>query len=159
MRSDYGLYGVAAICVILAAIFATGAVSGYDLSQTSGVVVTAVFLLIGVIAAVVGYSARPKAAMPTQEPISTPPPVTPMTPIEEPTPVTEEPTTPPPPPPTPIEEVSITPEPEPEPAPLQPTEPLEPSPDVTPVEEPTPTETVADEKPKTTRRRRKKAVA
>jgi len=159
MRSDYGLYGVAAICIILAAIFATGAVSGYTLSETSGVIVTVVFLLIGVIAAAVGYSARPKATMPTQEPISTPPPTTPMTPIEEPTPVTEEPATLPPPPPTPIEEVSITPEPTPEPAPLPPAEPLEPSPDVTPVEEPTPTEAVAEEKPKTARRRRKKAVA
>jgi hypothetical protein len=155
MRSDYGLYGVAAICIILTALFAAGLVSGYTLSDPSGMIVTAVFLLIGVIAAAVGYSARPKTTLQIQEPALTPPPTPPITPIEEPTPTTEEPTTPPPPPPTSTEEVSFTPE----PAPPQPTEPVEPSPAVTPVEEPAPTETVAEEKPKTTRRRRKKTAA
>jgi protein TonB len=157
MRSDYGLYAVAAICFILTAVFAASLVPGYSLSEAQGVAVTVVFLVIGVIAAVVGYSARPKAVMPTQEPTPAPALTTPVTPVEEPTPVTEE-TTPPPPPPTPIEEVSIT-EPLPEPVPPQPAEPLEPTPSVTPVEEPTPAETIAEEKTKTTRRRRKKAVA
>jgi outer membrane biosynthesis protein TonB len=155
MRSDYGLYGVAAICIILAALFAAGLVSGYTLSDPSGMIVTVVFLLIGVIAAAVGYSARPKTTMQVQEPALTPAPTPPMTPIEEPTPATEEPTTPPPPPPISTEEVSVTPE----PAPSEPTAPPEPSPAMAPVEEPTPTETVAEEKPKTTRRRRKKAAA
>jgi outer membrane biosynthesis protein TonB len=158
MRSDYGLYGVAVICFILAAVFAASLVPGYYLSEAQGVAVTVVFLLIGVIAAAVGYSARPKAIMPSQEPALAPVPTAPMTPIEEPTPVTEEPTTPPPPPPTRIEEVSIT-EPTPEPTPPQPVEPLEPTPAVTPVEEPAPAEAVVEEKPKTSRRRRKKAVA
>ena len=158
MRSDYGLYGVAVICFILAAVFAASLVPGYYLSEAQGVAVTVVFLLIGVIAAAVGYSARPKAIMPIQEPAPAPTPTTSVTPIEEPTPVTEEPTTPPPPPPTPIEEVSIT-EPILEPTSPQPVEPLEPTPAVTPVEEPAPAETVTEEKPRTTRRRRKKAVA
>jgi outer membrane biosynthesis protein TonB len=158
MRSDYGLYGVAVICFILTAVFAASVVPGYSLSDAQGVAVTVVFLLIGVVAAAVGYSARPKAMTPTQEHAPAPTPTTPVTPIEEPTPVTEEPTTPPPPPPTPIEEVSIT-EPTPEPTPPEPVEPPEPSPVVTPVEEPAPAETVAEEKPKTARRRRKKATA
>jgi outer membrane biosynthesis protein TonB len=157
MRSDYGLYGVAAICFVLATVFAAGLVRGYELSQTFGVAVTIVFLLIGVIAAAVGYSARPKAVTSTQEPALAPAPPAPVAPVEEPAPIIEE-TTPPPPPPTPIEEVSIT-EPVPEPAPPQPVEPLEPAPSVTPVEEPAPAETVAEEKSKTTRRRKKKAVA
>ena len=151
MRSDYGLYGVAAICIILAALFAAGLIPGYTLSETSGIAVTVVFLLIGIIAAAVGYSARPKAVIPATE-STLPPHPTPT--IEEPTSVAEELTTPPP-PPTPLEEVSASPEPE----PSQPTEPSEPSPTVLPVEEPTPTEAVAEEKPKTTRRRRKKATA
>ena len=158
MRSDYGLYIVAVICFILAAVFAAGRVPGYELSQTSGVAVTVVFLLIGVIAAAVGYSARPKTIARTQEPAPAPAQTAPATPVEEPTPVTQELTTPPPPPPTPIEEVSIT-EPTPEPTQPEPIEPLEPAPVVTPVEEPAPAEVAAEEKPKTTRRRRKKAIA
>jgi len=157
MRSDYGLYGVAVICFILAAVFAANLVPGYSLSEAQGIAVTVVFLLIGVIAAAVGYSARPKAIAPTQEPAPTPAPTTPPVPVEEPAPATEELTPPPPPPPT-IEEVSIT-EPVPEPALPQPVEPLEPTPAVTPAEEPAPAETVTEDKPKTTRRRRKKAVA
>jgi outer membrane biosynthesis protein TonB len=158
MRSDYGLYGVAVICFILAAVFAANLVPGYSLSEAQGIAVTVVFLLIGVIAAAVGYSARPKAITPTQEPAPSLAPPAPVTPVEEPAPVTEEPTTPPPPPPTRIEEVSIT-EPMTEPTPPQPVEPLEPTPAVTPAEEPAPAETVAGERPKTTRKRRKKAVA
>jgi outer membrane biosynthesis protein TonB len=158
MRSDYGLYGVAVICFILTAVFAASVVPGYSLSDAQGVAVTVVFLLIGVVATAVGYSARPKAMPQTQEPAPVPTPTTPVTPIKEPTPVTEEPTTRPPPPPTPIEEVSIT-EATPEPTQPQPIQLLEPSPVVTPVEEPAPAETVAEEKPKTTRRRRKKAAA
>ncbi len=154
MRSDYGLYIVAVICFILAAVFAASQVPGYPISGTSGQIVTVVFLLIGVVAAAVGYSARPKTITPTQEPAPAPAQTAPAIPVEEPTPVTEELTTPPPPPPTPIEEVSIT-----EPTQPEPIEPLEPAPVVTPVEEPAPAEVAAEEKPKTTRRRRKKATA
>lgn len=158
MRSDYGLYAVAVICFILAAVFAASIVPGYPISGTSGQIVTVVFILIGIVAAAVGYSARPKMITPTQEPAPAPAQTAPTTPVEEPTPVTEELTTPPPPPPTPIEEVSIM-EPAPEPTQPKPIEPLEPAPVVTPVEEPAPAEVAAEEKPKTTRRRRKKATA
>ncbi len=159
MRSDYGLYGVAIICFILAAVFVGSLVPGYPVSSTQGVAVTVVFLLIGLIAAAVGYSARPKATMPAQEPTLSSPPATPLNPVEESASVTNEFNTPPPPPSMPAEEVSITREPAPETEPSRPIEPLEPSPAVTPPEEPTPVEVVAEEKPKTTRRRRKKAVA
>ncbi len=156
MRSDYGLYGVAVICFILTAVFAAGAVQGYTLSEMSGMAVTVVFLLIGIIAAAVGYSARPKAAMPTYEPTPAP-----IVPVVEPTPAVEEPVepvVPPPPPTTPVEEVSVSPE----PTPPEPIEPSEPSPPpVAPAEEqvqPAPTEAVAQQKPKTRRRRKKAAT-
>jgi len=155
MRSDYGLYGVAVICFLLAAVFAAGMVPGYGLSEASGITVTVVFLLIGIIAATVGYSARPKAMMP---PRPVPAPI-PATPVAEPTPTaeeTQEPAAPPSLPPTSIEEVSVSSE----PAPPQPSEP---SPPVVATSEvtvqPTPMEASVEEKPKTTRRRRKKAVA
>ncbi len=159
MRSDYGLYGVAIICFLLAAVFAAGMVQGYEITganAASGITVTVVFLLIGVIAAAVGYSARPKAMMPPK-PISTP---IPATPVAETTPTVEEPiqpvTPPPPPPPTPVEEVTVAPE----PSPPQPSEPSPPT-LAAPTEEtqPTPAEGVTEEKPKRTRRRRKKAAA
>lgn len=154
MRSDYGLYGIAVICFLLAAIFAAGVVPDYTLSGAPGITVTVVFLLIGIIAAAVGYSARPKAMMPPQ---LTPAPTL-ATPVAEPTPPTEETVEPVPPPPsppqTPVEEISVTPEPAPQPS--------EPSPEVVaaPIEavEPTPVEATAEEKPKPARRRRKKAT-
>lgn len=156
MRSDYGLYGVAIICFLLAAVFAAGMVSGYELSEAPGITVTVVFLLIGVIATAVGYSARPKAMMPPK-PIPTP---TPATPAAEATPTVEEPiqpvTPPPPPPPTPVEEVSVAPE----PSPPQPSEPSPPTLAASTEEtQPAPAEGVTEEKPKRTRRRRKKAAA
>lgn len=163
MRSDYGLYSVAVICFILAAVFAANLVQGYTLSETQGITVTVVFLLIGIIAAAVGYSARPKAMMRAAEPMPMP---TPITPIEESPPAAEEPTEPVPPPPplTPVEEVQAMPEPTPEPA--EPSEPSMPTAVTSEVEavqtQPAPTETPAEamtEKPKPTRRRRKKAAA
>jgi outer membrane biosynthesis protein TonB len=158
MRSDYGLYSVAIVCFILAAVFAASLVPGYPFSETGGMAVTVVFLLIGIIAAVVGYSARPKAMMREAEPMPTP---TPVVPIEETVRAAEKPTEPvfPPPPPAPVEEVQATAEPTPEPAePSEPTvvtsevEPVKTQPTGTPVEATT-------EKPKPTRRRRKKAAA
>lgn len=164
MRSDYGLYAVAVICFVLAAVFATNMVSGYELSTASGITVTVVFFVIGVIAAAVGYSARPKAMMPPQEPV--PAPIT-TAPIVEPTPITEEPEEPlTPPVPVPIVESSMssesvtheTTEP-PEPPPHVMEVPAEPEMAQTPME--APAEIAAEEKPKTkpTRRRRKKATA
>lgn len=156
MRSDYGLYGVAVICFILTAVFAAGVVQGYTLVETSGIAITVIFLLIGIIAAAVGYSARPKAIIPAYEPTPTP-----TVSVVEPTPTVEEPAepiVPPPQPTTPVEEVSVSPE----PTPPQPMEPSEPSPPtVAPAEEqvqPAPTEAMTQQKPKTTRRRRKKAA-
>jgi len=161
MRSDYGLYSVAVICFILAAVFAANLVSGYTLSETQGVTVTVVFLLIGIIAAAVGYSARPKAMMRAAEPMPMP---TPIAPIEESPPAAEEPTepVPPPSPPTPVEEVQASPE----PTPAEPSEPSVPIVATSEVEavqtQPVPTEIPAEattEKPRPTRRRRKKAAA
>jgi len=153
MRSDYGLYGIAIICFLLAAVFAAGMVQGYELTGAPGITVTVVFLLIGIIAAAVGYSARPKAMVPP-EPTLAP---TPSAPIPVPTTATEEPmepAVPPPPPPMPVEEVTVSPE-------TTPTE-LETSPPTiaAPVEtsQPTPAEEVTEEKPKRARRRRKKAA-
>jgi len=158
MRSDYGLYSVAIVCFILAAVFAASLVPGYPFSETGGMTVTVVFLLIGVIAAAVGYSAKPKAMMREAEPMPAP---TPITPIEETPPPAEEPVEPipPPPPPVPVEEVQAAPEPTPEPA--EPSEPTVVASEVEPAPAPqteTPAETTT-EKPKPTRRRRKKAAA
>jgi hypothetical protein len=160
MRLDYGLYVVAVICFVLTAVFATSMVSGYELSTTSGIAVTVVFLLIGIIAAAVGYSARPKAIMHPPEP--TPAPITPV-PIIEPTPITEEPEAPSQPVPAPIEEVSASAEPA-APEPDEPSSPVvEVRAETETVQAPsmeTPEEEVAAEaKPKPTRRRRKKATA
>ena len=161
MRSDYGLYSVAVICFILAAVFAASLVPGYPFSETGGMAVTVVFLLIGIIAAAVGYSARPKAMERTPEPTPMP---TPVVPIEETVRVVEKPTEPvfPPPPPEPVEEIRAAPEPTPEPAePSEPSEPAVVTSEVEPSQAP-PTETLAEattEKPKPTRRRRKKAAA
>jgi len=157
MRSDYGLYGVAIIGFLLAAVFAAGMVQGYEITganAASGITVTVVFLLIGIIAGAVGFSARPKAMMPP-EPALVP---TPSAPTSETTTPTEEPAEPavlPPPPPAPVEEVAVSPE-------TSPPQPSEPSPPTlaTPTEtaQPTPVEEVTEEKPKRARRRRKKAA-
>jgi len=159
MRSDYGLYGVALICFIIAVAFGAGIVPGYELTTAPGVTVTIIFLLIGIISAAVGYSARPRPIMPTTPP-STPtsaPAMMPSPPIEEVS------TLPSPSPPMPTEQVSPEPSPaqptEPSPAELPhqamtPTEPMQPT-----AETPQPTEVTGEEKPKPARRRRKKAAA
>jgi len=131
MRSDYGLYGVAIICFIIAGVFATNMVPQYTLAEASGITVIMIFLVLGIISAAVGYSARPKEVMPTTpalapkapafEPPPSPPPTQPA--VEEAAP---EPMPPPPPPTPPVEAAAVTP----------------------------PTEA---EKPKPVRRRRKKA--
>ena len=158
MRSDYGLYSVAIVCFILAAVFAASLVPGYPFIETGGKAITVVFLLIGIIAAAVGYSARPKAMMPEAAPMPAP---TPIVPIEEAPPTVEEPTEPipPPPPPTPLEEVQAAVEPTPEP--VEPSTPTAVASEVEPTPAPQ-TETPAEatpEKPKPARRRRKKAAA
>jgi hypothetical protein len=165
MRSDYGLYIVAVICFVLAAIFASSMVSGYELSTASGITVTVVFSLIGIIALAVGYSARPKALMPPSEPA--PAPVV-SAPMVEPTPMVEEPAEPSTPPvPATVEEISVSAE----PVATAPAEPSEPSPPVVEMraEPETPqapsmetsasAEVAPEEKPKPARRRRKKATA
>ena len=144
MRSDYGLYGVAVICFVIAGIFMARVIPGYTLMEQSGIAVIMIFLVVGIILAAVGYSARPKPAMPAIHP--TPAPVTP--PKETVTqPIVEEK------PPTQTPEEEAQPEPQP---PAQP----EPSPPTAPVsmeaEQPVAAE---EEKPKPARRRRKKASA
>lgn len=67
MRSDYSLYSVAAICFVISAVFAANLVPGYQLSDPLGLSVTAIFLVIGIISAAVGFSARPKPTMPTTQ--------------------------------------------------------------------------------------------
>ncbi|HKZ93802.1 MAG TPA: hypothetical protein VJ249_04375 [Candidatus Bathyarchaeia archaeon] len=161
MRSDYGLYGVAVMCFILGAIFASSIIPGWELTATAsmarGVTVTVVFMMIGIIAAAVGYSARPKAMIPPAEP--TPMPTPTPTSVES-TPPAEESVESVTPPPTHIEEISVSPE----PSPPQPTESSPPAVEA-PVEaaQPTPIEAPAEaaveEKPKPARRRRKKATA
>jgi len=149
MRSDYGLYGIAIICFVIAGIFMAGVAPGYTLMEQSGIAVIMVFLLLGIVFAAAGYTTRPKAAMPTTQPMPTP--VTP--PRETFTQTIAEETPPPPPPPSPAPQEEVQPEPQP------PAEP-EPSPPTTPVsmeaEQPIATE---EEKPKPARRRRKKASA
>jgi len=143
MRSDYGLYGVAVICFIIAGAFMVANVPGYTLTDTLGIAVIIVFFLLGLVSAAVGYSARPKAIMPTPQPIPAPTPTEPAqeTPpqlLPTPAPPTEE-VAPEPPPPTP---------PEPSPPPVAP-----------PTETEQPVTVAAEEKPKEkpVRRRRKKA--
>jgi outer membrane biosynthesis protein TonB len=155
MRSDYGLYGVAIICFIIAVAFAASLVPGYTLADAAGVTVTVVFVLLGIISGVVGYSARPKAIM------------TPPRPAPTETRASEMPSTPP------VAEVSQT-----SPAPSEPAEPIEQTPAPEPaaeIPEPSPQPTAAapepepmppaepvamEEKPKekTVRRRRRKAT-
>ena len=145
MRSDYGLYGIAIICFVIAGIFMASVVPGYTLMEQSGIAVIMIFLLLGIVLAAAGYSARPKPVMPAMQPTHAPvtlPKETATQPIVEETP---------PPTQTPQEEVK----PEPQPPAL-----AEPSPPAAPVsmeaEQPVAAE---EEKPKPARRRRKKASA
>jgi hypothetical protein len=135
MRSDYGLYVVAIICFVIAIAFAGGAVQGYTLAEPQGITVTIVFLVLGIISGVVGYSARPKAVIRAPS-ISTPSP-TPVPVVE--TPASE-----------PMEE------PKPEPTPPEPSVPLVTTPSATlEAEAPTstpatiesPTEPVSEQQP------------
>lgn len=154
MRSDYGLYGVAIICFIIAGAFMANLVPGYTLIEAPGITVIIIFLLIGIISAAVGYSARPKEMMPVTRPIPTP-----STPAQEAPPPARPPAEEMPPPspqipPAPAEEVT----PEPTPPPPMPTEPSPPA--VTPpAEQEQPVKVAEEEKPKEkpVRRRRKKA--
>jgi hypothetical protein len=165
MRSDYGLYVVAVICFILAAVFASSTVPGYELSTASGITVTVVFSLIGIIALAVGYSARPKAMMPPPEP--TPAPAV-SAPIDQPTPMTEETSgSSMPPPPSSVEEVSMSVAPV-ATAQAEPSEPSSPivemraepeTPPAPPMETSASAEVVPEDKPKPARRRRKRATA
>lgn len=146
MRLDYGLYGIAIICFVIAGIFMASVVPGYTLMEQSGIAVIMIFLLLGIILAAAGYSARPKPAMPAMQPTHAPVTLPKETATQ---PIVEE--TPPPPTQTPQEEVK----PEPQPPAL-----AEPSPPAAPVsmeaEQPVAAE---EEKPKPARRRRKKASA
>jgi len=146
MRSDYSLYVVAIICFIIAGVFVANQVPNYTLMDQSGIAVTMIFLLIGIISAAVGYSVRPKAAMPTTQ--TTPTLAT----------LPQETTTPPV--QTPLEETMSPPMPPQETTPeTQPTTP-EPSTQVmAPTETEQPVTTAKEEKPKPARRRRKKASA
>lgn len=149
MRSDYGLYGVAIICFIIAGAIAAADIPGYKIAETNGIVVFMVFLVIGIISAAVGYSARPKAMIPPKQP--TPTLATP--PKETPTPVTPPHEEMHPPTPLPVEEVTA------EAPPPQEAQPSQTQPIVTPTEPEQPVEIAEEEKPKTkpVRRRRKKA--
>jgi outer membrane biosynthesis protein TonB len=148
MRSDYGLYGIAIICFVIAGIFMAGVAPGYTLMEQSGIAVIMVFLLLGIVFAAAGYTTRPKAAMPTTQPMPTP-----VTPPRETFTQTIAEETPPPPPPSPAPKEEVQPEPQP------PAEP-EPSPPTTPVSMEAEQPVVAEEeKPKPARRRRKKASA
>lgn len=174
MRLDYVLYGVAIICFIIAGAFAVANVPGYTLDTTSGIAVTMIFLLLGIISAAVGYSARPKAMMPTTQPMppETVPTVRQVKAPETETPPSEEmPSSPPPAPaetssmpleepiaPTASTHEEITSEPS-MPAAVEPT----PPPVAAPMEpeQPTvqeePVKAAEEEKPRPARRRRKRA--
>jgi len=141
MRSDYGLYGVAIICFIIAVVFGASAVPGYSPTEPIGITVIVIFLILGIIAAVVGYSARPKEIMPTLQPIPAPETPPPAVHIEE--KVEEAPVAPPP----AVEEVAAAPEPSPAPPTPVPEEPEK----VEAIEE------TPEEKPVRRRRRKKTA--
>jgi len=174
MRLDYVLYGVAVLCFVIAGAFAVANIPGYELYNPQGIAVTMIFLLLGTISAAVGYSARPKAMMPvTQPPPPEAVPAVQEAPIIAPAmPPSEEMPSPSPPPPTettamPLEEPiaptasaseGIASE-RPMPQAVEPTGPpvvesMEP--EQTTVQE-EPVKTAEPEKPKPTRRRRKKA--
>lgn len=72
MRLDYGLYGIAIICFIIAVTFAASAVPEYSPIRIEGITVIIIFIALGVISATVGYSARPRAVMPTTQPTPAP---------------------------------------------------------------------------------------
>jgi type IV secretory pathway VirB10-like protein len=152
MRTDYGLYGIAVICFIIAGAFMIANVPGYTLQETSGIAVVMIFLIFGIISAAVGYSVRSKTIITTQ------PKPTPTAPI------TEKPLPPPTIPPKPAEESKPQPlievvAPEASQEPPMSSAPSEPSPPtVIPAEAEQPLQAAEEEKPKEkpVRRRRKK---
>lgn len=154
MRSDYGLYVVAIICFIIAGALAAANIPGYTLSDPTGVTVMIIFVLIGIISAAVGYSAKPRAVMPPAQP-------TPTAPVHEeettmPTREVSEEISPPPPAPVEPEPVAPTAE-EAKPEPQATVEPETSMPATAPTPETeTPVTPTVEEKPKPARRRRKK---
>jgi outer membrane biosynthesis protein TonB len=66
MRSDYGLYLIAIICFLITGVVLAYAFPSYlpDPTTMEGITVWIVFLVLGVIFAIIGYSVRPKIAMP-----------------------------------------------------------------------------------------------
>lgn len=155
MRSDYVLYGVAIVFFIIAGGVAAAQVPGYLLTDTMGIVVVMLFLLLGIVSAAVGYSAKPKTMMPTAHPQPSMPKAT--TEAEE-TPTPARPAVEEMPPPAPpVEEVKPEPEPQPPTSP-EPTPPeMAPTPTPAPsTEAEQPVTTAEEEKPKPARRRRKK---
>jgi outer membrane biosynthesis protein TonB len=159
MRLDYGLYGVAIICFLIAVAFAASAVPGYTTREIGGIAVIIVFLILGIISGVVGYSARPKTIIPTTiQPTPTSSTLEAPTASATPTPEPLPPASPqeiPSPPPTsqspPTEEVpseTLTPEPH-TPPQLEETA-------VAPPTETEPTKVIEEEKPKEKRVRRRR---
>jgi len=140
MRTDYSIYIVALICFIIAGVFFSYA-SQLDL----GIVAGSIFLILGILFAIGGYSLRPKVAVPAPK---TPPtlPVEPSS-ISMPPPVEEKaevaPVAPQPPTEEQVPSVSPTPSPAEEAPPSVPT-----------LEEPA---KVEEEKPVRRRRRKKTA--
>ena len=100
MRLDFSLYGVAIVCLVIAGTFAANAVPGYNISTPQAIAVVIIFLVLGALSGMVGYSAKPKAIMPTAQ--STPASTTteasraPITPTPEPLPLTSSEEVPPP---------------------------------------------------------------
>ena len=92
MRLDFGLYGVAIVCLVIAGTFAANVVPGYNISTPQAIAVVIIFLVLGAISGMVGYSARPKAIIPTPQftPSSTTTETSraPITPTPEPLPLT-----------------------------------------------------------------------
>jgi len=160
MRSDYGLYAIAIVCFIIAGIFAGNAVPGYPAAEALGLSVIIIFIVFGLVSLVVGYSSRPKAAMPTAQPVSTEMPPPQETIAVETSPAVAEEETPPTVAPIaqtaqPAEEIARAPMPSEEPMPAEPT----PSPAAPAMEPEQPEKGTEEEVPreKPVRRRRKKA--
>lgn len=73
MRSDYALYTVALICIVLAGGFAI-----YPIDTSTGIAVTTILIILALVFAGWGYSQRPKiVAGPLTQPTPPAPPVVP----------------------------------------------------------------------------------
>ncbi len=81
MRADYGLYAVAVICFLIAALPYMNVVSGelLTLDAFTSTVFTVVFVALGLILIILGYSQRPKPVIfipettPSAPPLALPP--------------------------------------------------------------------------------------